>query len=323
MADNPRIEELRRRVESDPASIAFAALAEEYRRTGRHDEAIDICRMGLQRHPAYLSARVTLGRALIEVGDFEGARAELETVLKAAPENLAAIRGLAQIHERLGHSTEMHPDLAALAAQPLPVSEPPAPDLRGPAYTERSAALDLRGPAYTERSAAPDLRGPAYTERSAAPDLRGPAYTEGSAAPDAGSPVHISPATQPLKIDLPDTAGGHTELEIDLPTPSAVHQTLNVDLPLEGGATDGFKIDIPSVPDSNNDTYRELELAPVPVAPMPAVAATPTAAPDRPHDSALERLEHFLVAVQHARSGAADASAPLRSGPGGGGGLQR
>src|SRR5829696_8916841 len=112
MADNPRIEELRRRVHADPASIAFAALAEEYRRLGRYDEAVATCRAGLLRHPAYLSARVTLGRALIETGDFDAAREELDTVLRSAPENLAAIRGLAQINERLGHSTEMDPHLA-------------------------------------------------------------------------------------------------------------------------------------------------------------------------------------------------------------------
>ena len=54
MADTARIEELRRRVQMDPASIAFAALAEEYRRAGQFDDAIATCRTGLQRHPAYL-----------------------------------------------------------------------------------------------------------------------------------------------------------------------------------------------------------------------------------------------------------------------------
>ena len=67
MADSARIQELRRRVQVDPASIAFAALAEEYRRGGRFEEAIETCAVGLQRHPSYLSARVTLGRALLEV----------------------------------------------------------------------------------------------------------------------------------------------------------------------------------------------------------------------------------------------------------------
>ena len=137
MPENPRIEELRRRVHADPASIAFAALAEEFRRVGRHEDAIETCRTGLQRHPAYLSARVTLGRALIEVGEYEAAREELETVLRSAPENLAAIRGLALIHERLGHSAEMHPDLHALAQEPIRLAAenrareaelPPPPD---------------------------------------------------------------------------------------------------------------------------------------------------------------------------------------------------
>jgi tetratricopeptide (TPR) repeat protein len=106
MPDNPRIEELRRRVQADPASIAFAALAEEYRRAGRHQEAIETCRTGLQRHPSYLSARVTLGRALIELGNYDAAREELSYVLRAAPENLAAIRGLAEIHHRRGQLPE-------------------------------------------------------------------------------------------------------------------------------------------------------------------------------------------------------------------------
>src|SRR3954452_12072030 len=98
----------------DPASIAFADLAEEYRRQGRHEEAIETCRSGLQRHPSYLSARVTLGRALIETGEYDAASEALQTVLRSAPENLAAIRGLALIHERLGHAAEMDPHFAAL-----------------------------------------------------------------------------------------------------------------------------------------------------------------------------------------------------------------
>src|SRR3954463_5340466 len=102
MADSQRIEDLRRRVPRDPASIAFAQLAEECRRAGGFQEAVDVCRAGLELHPGYLSARVTLGRALIELNDLDVALAELEHVLKSAPENLAAIRGVAEIHHRQG-----------------------------------------------------------------------------------------------------------------------------------------------------------------------------------------------------------------------------
>jgi predicted Zn-dependent protease len=86
----------------DPASIAFAQLAEEYRRAGRHAEAIEVCRAGLSVHPGYLSARVTLARALIEIGDVAAAEAELERVLTQAPDNLVAIRGLADLCHRRG-----------------------------------------------------------------------------------------------------------------------------------------------------------------------------------------------------------------------------
>ena len=109
MADSARIEELRRRVQKDPASIAFAQLAEEYRRAGRLREAVETCETGLARHPGYLSARVTLGRALLELGELDAAQDELKQVLRTAPENLAALRGLADIHHRRG---ELHEALA-------------------------------------------------------------------------------------------------------------------------------------------------------------------------------------------------------------------
>jgi tetratricopeptide (TPR) repeat protein len=110
MADNSRLEDLRRRVQRDPASIAFAQLAEEYRRDGQCAEAVETCRAGLALHPGYLSARVTLGRALIELNELADARVELELVLKTAPENLAAIRGMADILHKQG-------DLAGALAQ--------------------------------------------------------------------------------------------------------------------------------------------------------------------------------------------------------------
>ena len=100
MTDNPRIEDLRRRIQKDPASIAFAQLAEEYRRAGDCEEAVKVCEAGLAQHPAYLSARVTLGRALFELGRLEDSRAEFLRVLDAAPDNLIAVGKLAEIHQR-------------------------------------------------------------------------------------------------------------------------------------------------------------------------------------------------------------------------------
>jgi tetratricopeptide (TPR) repeat protein len=116
MADNPRIEELRRRVQKEPASIAFAQLAEELRRADRFLEAVEVCRAGLEMYPGYLSVRVTLGRCLVELDRLDEAEQELEQVRDSAPENLAAIRALSKIQQR--RRAVAGPQSASESAQP-------------------------------------------------------------------------------------------------------------------------------------------------------------------------------------------------------------
>jgi tetratricopeptide (TPR) repeat protein len=72
--------------------------AEQLRRAGNAQGAIDLCRDALVRFPGHLSARVTLGWALLDQGKLKEAREEFEVVRKSAPDNFAAIRGLAQLH---------------------------------------------------------------------------------------------------------------------------------------------------------------------------------------------------------------------------------
>lgn len=164
MADYPRIEELKRRVQQDPASIAFAALADEYRRAGLFHDAVETCRAGLLRHPAYLSARVTLGRALVELGEFDEAETELQQVLRAAPENLAAIRALAEIHRRRGDAPDKVPESAAPTSAPTTALTVAAPAADTPA-TPVSTVVPFSAPAP---SAPPP---PAVTEDPALPEL--------------------------------------------------------------------------------------------------------------------------------------------------------
>jgi tetratricopeptide (TPR) repeat protein len=97
-----RIDDLRRRIERDPGSRLFAQLAEEHRKAGNHAEAIRVAREGLVLHPAYPSARLTLGRALLDSGDPAGARAELEAALRDAPDNILASRFLGLALEKIG-----------------------------------------------------------------------------------------------------------------------------------------------------------------------------------------------------------------------------
>jgi tetratricopeptide (TPR) repeat protein len=123
VASSPRIDDLERRIAGDPGSVSFALLAEEYRRMGRLAEAIRVARSGLVARPAYASARVTLGRALIENGNLADARAELEAGLALAPENLLARRALAEICQR--ESAAAPPDVpTARSAEAVPAERP-------------------------------------------------------------------------------------------------------------------------------------------------------------------------------------------------------
>lgn len=157
MADLARIEELRRRVQKDPSSIAFAQLAEEFRRAGQLRESVETCEAGLGRHPGYLSARVTLGRALLDLGDLDKAQDELQRVLRAAPENLAALRGLAEIHHRRGELEEAlshyeaalelarhDPELERLVQEISAQLEPAAAPLQGEGSSLEDLTRELR-----------------------------------------------------------------------------------------------------------------------------------------------------------------------------------
>lgn len=92
-----QVDDLRRRLQADPASVAFLQLAEAHRRAGDLEEAVRVCRRGLDYHPDSQSARVTLGRTLVALGRTAEAAAEFRRVLEAAPGNLIAQRALAEL----------------------------------------------------------------------------------------------------------------------------------------------------------------------------------------------------------------------------------
>lgn len=188
MPDTSRLDDLRRRVQQDPASIAFAALADEYRRAGLFEQAIETCRAGLVRHPAYLSARVTLGRALMAIGEYDEAQQQLEQVVRAAPDNLAAIRALAEIHRHRGESSDS--DTSSTAA---PAGQTPARSAR------RVVPMPPRAVASPPKSPPPDplsfeAAGPQHVplEPPAVPSL--PPETP---EPPRASPSHARQAESP------------------------------------------------------------------------------------------------------------------------------
>jgi tetratricopeptide (TPR) repeat protein len=208
MAENPRIEDLKRRVRKDPASIAFAQLAEEYRRAGQYQESVDACRDGLGIHPNYLSARVTLGRALIEIGHLDEALRELELVLKSAPENLAAIRGIADIHHRqeaFGKALEFYkralglarndPDLEQTVADLTQLLTPTrgAEPKDGLSFEQMQQEITARmPPPAAVAKAAPAVRVPPAVQP---PAVQPPAVQQRSLHPPESQPSSVQPAS--------------------------------------------------------------------------------------------------------------------------------
>jgi tetratricopeptide (TPR) repeat protein len=226
VAENQRIDDLRRRVQKDPASIAFAQLAEECRRAGQVEEAVDVCRAGLAIHPGYLSARVTLGRALIELNALDDALTELTLVLKSAPENLAAIRGIAEIHHRRGDLAEAlgqyrsalalarnDPDLqqtvSELARQVEPAPPPASAD--GLSFEQISSEfLKLAPP--------PAAPPPVATDAPPPPEVTIDAPAATAAAPTDDSPLapalsHVEAPAEPEPVNVESPAPYQSDAE--------------------------------------------------------------------------------------------------------------
>jgi tetratricopeptide (TPR) repeat protein len=145
-ATNPKIEELRARIKSDPKSRLFFPLAEELRKMGALDEAEEALRAGLEQHPTYLSAWVSLGRVLRERGNSSGVVEVLTRALHLDPGNVVAARILADTYLDMGQKVEaikkyklvhallpQDQDVAALIEKldaelnPPPAPPPPSP----------------------------------------------------------------------------------------------------------------------------------------------------------------------------------------------------
>jgi tetratricopeptide (TPR) repeat protein len=105
-ASNPKIEELRFKVRTDPKSRLFYPLAEELRKVGRFGEAEDVLRTGLGIHPTYLSAWVGLGRVLREQKKDREATDALVKALQVDPGNVVAARLLAEAYYAIGEKVE-------------------------------------------------------------------------------------------------------------------------------------------------------------------------------------------------------------------------
>ncbi len=105
-AEDPAASSATRRYEErltkDPGSLAFAPLADAYRKAGRTREAIRLCREGLERFPEYATARLILAKALLDDGDPEAALGEVRAILARSPADAPAHRLAGLLERRAG-----------------------------------------------------------------------------------------------------------------------------------------------------------------------------------------------------------------------------
>ncbi|MFL5576303.1 MAG: tetratricopeptide repeat protein [Gemmatimonadaceae bacterium] len=96
MASSARIDELLKKFDENPRRY-FAPLANEYRKSGDVDRAIQLCREHLPQQPGHMSGHIVFGQALFEARRFDESRQVFEAALALDPENLIALRHLGDI----------------------------------------------------------------------------------------------------------------------------------------------------------------------------------------------------------------------------------
>ena len=106
MTDDALLAAMRRheeRLARDPGSLAFAQLADLYRKAGRTGDAINLCRGGLSRYPQYTTARLILAKCLLTDGRLDEAETEVAVLLQTAPKDVQCLRLAAEVERRRGN----------------------------------------------------------------------------------------------------------------------------------------------------------------------------------------------------------------------------
>ncbi len=106
MATSSEIEKLERKWKENPKGTVFAPYAEALRKHGQLDLAREVLRQGLQSHPDYVPGNIVLGRCCLDLGEDGAAEAAFTQALKLDPENVIALKALAEITERQGRLVE-------------------------------------------------------------------------------------------------------------------------------------------------------------------------------------------------------------------------
>ncbi len=248
-----RVDELKKRYEENPRRF-FAPLANEYRKAGDLDAAIDLCRMHLEEQPGHLSGHIVYGQALFESSRPAEAKTVFESALTLDPENLIALRCLGDIAKGEGDAatarhwygrvleadprndevTALIESLGQLAPQPTVIlaeqHEPPPP----PNYAETQqapAATRVSGEAPT-----PVIPMAAVPPAPAVPVV--PTVSAPPAAPPAPGAPRLSISLMDLDLNLSDATEPALDLSGAVTPPAAPPSAFEAPPPVETVAPD-------------------------------------------------------------------------------------
>lgn len=114
MPPNSEIDKLERRWKENPKGTVFAPYAEALRKNGEPLLARDVLRQGLELHPDHIPGNIVLGRCCLDLREDGPAEAAFTHVLDLDPENVIALKALADVTERQGRLMEARGWLARL-----------------------------------------------------------------------------------------------------------------------------------------------------------------------------------------------------------------
>jgi len=106
MASSGEIEKLERRWAENQLGLTFAPLAEAYRKAGDPGRALLLLEAGLAQHPNYIPAHIVRGRCHLDAQADSAAELAFLRVTELDPENVIALKSLAEISERAGRLPE-------------------------------------------------------------------------------------------------------------------------------------------------------------------------------------------------------------------------
>jgi len=120
MTEQENIDQFKKMLEDDPASKAFAPLAEGYRKMGMLEKALQIALDGVAINPHFNSGKVALAKVLMDLKRFSAAEELLKEVCSKDFDNLLAHRLLGEIFINNGNlESALESFKAALLANPM------------------------------------------------------------------------------------------------------------------------------------------------------------------------------------------------------------